>query len=263
VARYVLAFLLFGGVIAAIFFAWTRTNRLNPGKSAREATVPAINPGKADATPTGKAKKDSLATEDRVPASTGGAADTKPVLSVEPYSSKGFSEIENHAAAQRKQKKERRDALIQRALQLGGKTFSQAGANFRFLQDVRGISDKSALPAGAELIENHGGIAFFIQASGAPPPVGSFPAVYNEAKGSLAMLTGNVKVATGSPGTAQALAEELNMKLIQSFDDIKVSLFQSGRNTPADLVKLLSALREDKRVQRAELILADHRVTPR
>lgn len=270
--RYALA--LFAIALIAVTGAFLFRGA-GPGDADRGTSVPRGLASQSGSTRTGAPTARERIAEEATPAPLSGGhpaagkekatvggelAGTEPAA---PDTWEKVAEISARADAERRMKGAAREAAIKRALEKGSSAFMKGGAKLRILSAVRGIAEGEPLPPGVEVIDTRAGYTYFFQDADKPAPAGSLPAVYNEKSSSLSVMTGKITVKPASPSAAQALADSYNMKLVQSFDDLKIAFYQSGRDTPADLAQLLAALREDQRVHQADLELLSSRRKPR
>jgi hypothetical protein len=124
--------------------------------------------------------------------------------------------------------------------------FSQSSGSFSLLPNVRALPSVDAQSSnGYDVVGKNAGFTFVHLPMGQNPPTNSLPAVVGPT--GLGAITGNIKVAVDS-ANAQSLASDFNMTLIQSFDSIGVSFFQSNRTEPQALLQLQAALQNDPRV---------------
>jgi hypothetical protein len=92
------------------------------------------------------------------------------------------------------------------------------------------------------------------------PASAARPVVYDEKTGSLGVVTGAVTVQWSEPSADRALATDYGLSLVQSFEGLKTSYYQSSRSDADDLLQLLEKLKHDRRVVDVSLQILEHTV---
>jgi hypothetical protein len=84
-----------------------------------------------------------------------------------------------------------------------------------------------------------------------------YPLVANQQRGSLALVTGNVKVSYHQPINAQQFEYTFGLKLIENFPEIHLSLFSTEQTNVRKIVEIVNSLRSQTGVESVSLDIID------
>jgi len=102
------------------------------------------------------------------------------------------------------------------------------------------------------------GYSFFEKKSAAVSnPDGAFPVVRVAGTEMVAVLTGAFSVKSRTLSGVEELSQRFKLSFIQSFEALQLSYLQSEKRTAEELVAILNQLRNDPRVESADLEMVD------
>lgn len=105
--------------------------------------------------------------------------------------------------------------------------------------------------------ESMSGFRFFEALDGTAWPIDAMPVVRVEGTNQLAVLTGSYTVKMNSLSALNDLTSRFNLTQVQTFESMQISYLQSPRRAVPELVAILNDLRNDSRVEFADLEMVD------
>lgn len=129
--------------------------------------------------------------------------------------------------------------------------FTSGRRTFRWLETVAALAEDKA--GSLDVIERRSGFAFVRVEPGSEPPAGSFPVAFEPRTGGLLVVTGKLSVHLKSAAAGVSLSQEYSLDLLRSIARLNTVTYQSSPPSLAKLTQLLTALRKDSRVVKADL----------
>jgi hypothetical protein len=88
-------------------------------------------------------------------------------------------------------------------------------------------------------------------------PDKTFPVIFDLKQGTLAIVTGSIKVYFEDDLQSSAFERQFNLTLVQEFPDIKVASFRSSAPSVNELILTVQAIQKQAGVKNAALVLID------
>ena len=134
-------------------------------------------------------------------------------------------------------------------------TIESSGVAYKVVSEVRAIPSSEFRPADGNVIERRGNFILFEPNRDAP--LGAKFVVYNEKTKSLGVITGAYQVALKDFSSNNGIASQYHLKAVQGFEELKVAFYQNERVELAEITSVLEQLKNDPRVERADLHILD------
>jgi hypothetical protein len=136
--------------------------------------------------------------------------------------------------------------------------------SYALVDDMIAIPRGEFTPApGLTVVQARGPYVFARLAPDANAPDNARPVALNLSTNGLGVITGGLTVKLQQTSAADALVREYRLKPVQVFESSHAAFFETGKSDVAELTRLLTAIRGDARVVRAELEILENWAVPK